>query len=151
MLTGPTAKWYIELPRASFDNFTSLATTFLTHFQLPIRYETGIELLTNFKQTTSTHMSNHIHEWHHRHRMVKTYVPNQLLAEWFIKSLLPSITEDVMKRGVVNDEQVTARAQYLDMIYTQSVMLHDKIPDAHQLLLFHPLQNQVGTLMSMMA
>jgi len=43
-LTGPSAKWYIELPRASFNNFTILATTVLTHFQLPIRYETGIEL-----------------------------------------------------------------------------------------------------------
>ena len=32
MLTGPTAKWYIELPRDYFDNFTDLATVFLTHF-----------------------------------------------------------------------------------------------------------------------
>lgn len=48
-LTSLVAKWYIELPRASFDNFSALATTFLTHFQLPIRYETEIELLTNFK------------------------------------------------------------------------------------------------------
>ena len=38
-LTGPVEKWY--MPRASFDNFNTLATTFLTHFQLPIRYETG--------------------------------------------------------------------------------------------------------------
>jgi len=48
-LTGLAAKWYIELPRAYFENFTALATVFLTHFQLPIRYETGTELLTNFK------------------------------------------------------------------------------------------------------
>jgi len=80
-LTGPTTKWYTKLPRASFDNFTSLANTFLTHFQLPIKYETGMELLTNFKQTTTTHISDHIHEWRRRHRMVKTYVPSQLLAE----------------------------------------------------------------------
>ena len=33
-LTGSAAKWYIELPRASFDNFGTLATTFLTHFRL---------------------------------------------------------------------------------------------------------------------
>ena len=32
MLTSPTVKWYIELPRASFDNFSAIATTFLTHF-----------------------------------------------------------------------------------------------------------------------
>ena len=129
-LTGPAAKWYIELPRASFDNFSSLATTFLTHFQLPIRYETGTELLTNFKQTTATHISDHIHEWRRRRRMVKTYVPDQLLAEWFIKSLLPAITEDVAKGGVVTEEQVIARAQYLDLVYTQSGTLYDKIPDA---------------------
>jgi len=129
-LTGPAAKWYIELPRASFDNFSTLATTFLTHFQLPIRYETGTELLINFKQTTTTHISDHIHEWRRRRRMVKTYVPGQLLAKWFIKSLLPSITEDVAKGGVITEEQVIARAQYLDLIYTQSGTLYDKIPDA---------------------
>jgi len=129
-LTGPTSKWYIKLPRALFDNFSTLATTFLTHFQLPIRYEMGIELLTNFKKMIATHISDHIHEWRRRHRIVKTYVPDQLLAEWFIKSLLPSITEDVAKGEVVTEEQVFAHAQYLDFIHTQSGMLYDKIPDA---------------------
>jgi len=76
MLTGLAAKWYIELPRASFDNFNTLATNFLTHFQLPIRHETGIERLTNFKQTMATHISNHIHEWRCHRRMAKTYVPD---------------------------------------------------------------------------
>ena len=45
-LTGTAAKWYIELPQHSFMDFGSLATVFLTHFQLPIRYETGTDLLT---------------------------------------------------------------------------------------------------------
>ena len=62
--------------------------------------------------------------------MVKTYVLDQLLAEWFIKSLLPAITEDVAKGGVITEEQVIAHAQYLDLIYTQSGMLYDKIPYA---------------------
>ena len=61
--------------------------------------------------------------------MVKTFVPDQILAEWFIKSLLPSITEDVAK-GVVIKEQVIAHAQYLDLIYTQSSTLYDKITNA---------------------
>ena len=65
--------------------------------------------------------------------MVKTYVPDQLLAEWFIKSLLPSITKDVEKGGVVTEEQVIAQAQYLDLIYTQSGALYDKISDAPRL------------------
>jgi len=50
---------------------------------------------------TATHISDHIHEWRHHFQMVKTYVPDQLLVEWFIKSLLPSIIEDVAKGGVV--------------------------------------------------
>jgi hypothetical protein len=62
-LTGSAAKWYIELPRASFHDFNSLAMSFLTHFQLPILYETGTELLTSLRQTNSVHISKHIHEW----------------------------------------------------------------------------------------
>ena len=62
--------------------------------------------------------------------MDKTFVLDQLLAEWFIKSMLPSITEDVAKGGVVTKVKVIARAQYLDLIYTQSGMLYEKIPNA---------------------
>jgi hypothetical protein len=39
-LMGLAAKWYIELQRGTFQDFNSLAMAFLTHFQLPIRYET---------------------------------------------------------------------------------------------------------------
>ena len=34
------------------------------------------------------------------------------------------------KGGVITEEQVIARVQYLDLIYTQSGTLYDKIPDA---------------------
>ena len=78
---------------------------------------------------TATHISDHIHEWCHRHRMVKTFVLDQLLAEWFIKSLLPSITEDVAEGGVVTEEQVISCAQYLDLIYPMSSMLYGNIPN----------------------
>ena len=69
-----------------------------------------MKLLTNFKQSNATHIFYHIHEWRPCQRMVKTFVPDQLLAEWFIKSLLPSITEDVAKGGVFKKEQVVACA-----------------------------------------
>jgi hypothetical protein len=62
-LTGSTAKWYIKLPHASFHDFNSLAMSFLTHIQLPIRYETGTELLTSLRQTDSMHIFDHIHRW----------------------------------------------------------------------------------------
>lgn len=74
MLIGTAAKWYIELPRASFHDFNTLATTFLTHFQFPIRYETRTELLTKFKQLDSAHISNYIHERRRHRRLVKAYV-----------------------------------------------------------------------------
>jgi hypothetical protein len=62
-LTGSTTKWYIELPCDSFHNINSLAMSFLTHFQLPICYETGTQLLTSLRQTDSLRISDRIHEW----------------------------------------------------------------------------------------
>jgi hypothetical protein len=129
-LTGSAAKWYIELPRASFYDFNSLAMSFLTHFQLPIRYETGTELLTSLRQTTSIHISDHIHEWRRRRRLIKAVIPDQLLAEWFTKSLLPKIARDVSMGGVVTEEEAIARAQYLDLVYSQSGTLYELIPNA---------------------
>jgi hypothetical protein len=61
-LTGSAAKWYIELPRGFFSDFNTLAMAFLTHYQLSIRYDTGTDILTSFKQTKGTHISDHIHE-----------------------------------------------------------------------------------------
>ena len=47
-LTGPAVKWYIELPRGEFALFDELAMTFFNQFQLPVRYDIGIELLSTF-------------------------------------------------------------------------------------------------------
>ena len=80
-LIGLASKWYIKLPRGFFNNFSQLATTFLTHFQLPVRYGNGTELLNSLKQSTSTYISDHIHEWKCRRRLVKVYISDQILAE----------------------------------------------------------------------
>ena len=56
-LTGMYAKCYIELPQHSFVDFNYFATIFLTHFELPIRYETGTDLLTPLRKNTSIHIS----------------------------------------------------------------------------------------------
>ena len=90
-LTGNATKWFIELPTSSFHDFGSLAMAFLTQFQLPIRYETGTNLLTSLCQNTATHIFDHIHEWHRRQRLVKAQITDGLLADWFTKSLLPQI------------------------------------------------------------
>ena len=65
-LTRSTTKWYIELPTGSSYDFRSLAMAFLTHFQLPIRYEMGTELLTSLRQSTATQISDHIYEQRRR-------------------------------------------------------------------------------------
>jgi hypothetical protein len=62
-IIGAATKWYIELPCISFFDFKSLSMDLLTHFQFPIWYKTDTELLTSLCKSSSTHISNHIHEW----------------------------------------------------------------------------------------
>jgi hypothetical protein len=128
-LTGSAAKWYIELPRGFFSDFNTLAMAFLTHYQLPIRYDTGTEILTSFKQTKGTHISDHIHEWRRRRRLIKLELPDQLLAEWFTKSFVNEIGKDIAMGGVVTEEQAISRAQYLDLVYSQTGTLYTLLPD----------------------
>jgi hypothetical protein len=94
-LLGATSKWYIELQHNSFVKFNSLAMAFMTHFQFPIHYETSIDILNSLRQSSSTHISNHIHEWKRRIWLIKDPIPNQLLVIWFTKSLLPPIEENI--------------------------------------------------------
>ena len=75
-LIGIAAKWYIELPQHSLWDFNALEMAFLTHFQLPIQYEIGTDLLTSLHQTTSTYIFDHIHEWRQRHRFIKAPIPD---------------------------------------------------------------------------
>jgi hypothetical protein len=61
-LIGSAVKWYIELDRSRYSSFGELAMAFLNHFQLPVRYDTGTNLLTNFEQTIMDHIFDHIRE-----------------------------------------------------------------------------------------
>jgi hypothetical protein len=71
------------------------------HYQLPIRYEIETKILSSFKQSSSTHIFYHIHEWRRRRRLIKVPLPHQLLAEWFNKSLIGPIACDFSIGGVV--------------------------------------------------
>jgi hypothetical protein len=104
-LMGSTAKWYIELPRGFFTNFNTLSMAFLTHYQLLIHCETRTEILSSFKQTKATPISDYIHEWRRRQRLIKLNLPDQLLAEWFMKSFMNKISHDISMGGVVIEEQ----------------------------------------------
>jgi hypothetical protein len=139
-LTGSVAKWYIEFPRGFFSDFNTLAMDFLMHYQLPIRYDMGTKILTSFKQNKGTHISNHIHEWRRRRRIIKIEFPNQLLAEWFTKSFVNEIGKEIAMGGVVTEEQAISHAQYLDLFYSQMGTLYDLLPD-----LPHPNTSSTST------
>jgi hypothetical protein len=53
-----------------------------------------------------------------------------LLAEWFTKSFVNDIGRDIAMGGVVTEEQAISRAQYLDLVYSQTGTLYDLLPDA---------------------
>jgi hypothetical protein len=101
---GSKSKWYIELPRGFFNDFNTLAMALLTHYQLSIRYETRTEILSSFKQSSSTHISDHIHEWRRRRLLIKVPLIDQLLAKWFTKSLIGPIACDVSMGDVITEE-----------------------------------------------
>jgi hypothetical protein len=61
-LTGSSAKWNVDEKSGSHVTFKSLAKAFLSFFQLPVRHDTGLKFLSDFKQTTTIHISDHIHE-----------------------------------------------------------------------------------------
>jgi hypothetical protein len=84
---------------------------FINHFQLPIRYDVGLELLSTLRQDTTTHISYHIQEWHRWKRLIKTPIPPTFILEWFLKSLHTPISKDVATTGVTTKEEAIFRAQ----------------------------------------
>lgn len=110
-LIGVAAKWYIELPTASFVDFRNLGNAFLHHFQLSIQYNFGTELLTSFQQGDVTHISYHIHECRRRRREIKADILDSFLLDWFLKSLHPQICKDVTMMGPRSEEQAIHVAQ----------------------------------------
>jgi hypothetical protein len=107
-----------------------MVLVFLDHFQLLVHYDVGLELLLTLRQYTTTHISDHIQEWHRRKRLIKTCIPPDFLLEWFLKSLKPPISKDVATFGVISEEEALFKAQQLDLIYTQSRMLYQILLNA---------------------
>ena len=103
---------------------------FLNHFQLSMRYDAGTKLLANFKQTKEDHISDHIREWRCWKSLIKVPVPPAFLIEWFLKSLVPQLSKDVVTSGVFSKEDAIMRDQQLELIYSQSGLLYEILPDA---------------------
>jgi hypothetical protein len=62
--------------------------------------------------------------------LIKVVIPDQLLEEWFMKSLLPWISRDVSMGGVFTEEESIAKSHYLYLVYSQSGTLYELIPNA---------------------
>jgi hypothetical protein len=91
---------------------------FLNHFQLPVRYDVGTEMITNFEQTTTNHISDHIREWICQKSLIKLPVPPAFLLEWFLKSLVPQLSKDVATSRVFSEEDAIMRDQQFELIYS---------------------------------
>jgi hypothetical protein len=107
-----------------------MVLVFLNHFQLSIFYDTAIEILLAFRQEKSTLISYHIQEWHRQKRFIKAYIPLEFLLEWFLKPLQPYISKDVSTSRVTSEEEEILKSQHLDLVYVQSGMLYEILPNA---------------------
>ena len=111
-LTGFVAKWYIELPQAKYPNFM-----FLQYFQLPVRYDEGVEILLSCHQNTATHITDHIHEWRQHHSLCKIQLDDRIFLDWFLKTLLLPIAKDIVSERPQSEEEAILKDQQFDLIY----------------------------------
>ena len=124
------AKWYIELPQAKYPDFNSLAFMFLQYFQLPVKYDKGVEILLSFRQHTVTHITDRIHEWWQHRSLCKIQLDDRIFLDWFLKTLLPPIAKDVASECPQYEEEAILKAQQFDLIYAQFGYLYTIILDA---------------------
>jgi hypothetical protein len=97
-------------------------------------------MLANFEQMTTNHISDHIQEWRRRKSLIKVLVPPAFLLEWFFKSLVPQLSKDVATSGVFSEEDAIMKAQQFQLIYSQSGLLYNILPNAPRLILDKTIQ-----------
>jgi hypothetical protein len=129
-LTSPSTKWYVEEKYGSHVTFESLAKAFLTFFKLPIRHDNGLKLLSKFKQTSATHITDQIHEWRRQRNLCKAESTKQQCLNWFLKSLVSVLAKDVATTFPQSKEEAIRKDQQFDLIYSQSGYLYTVLPDA---------------------
>jgi hypothetical protein len=116
--------------------FEYLAKAFLTFFKLPIRHDNGLELLSEFKKTSSTHIIDHIHEWRRRRSLCKDEATKQQCLNLFLKSLVSLLAKDVATTFPQSKEEAINKAQQFELFYSQSKYLYMVPPDALRLVPF---------------
>jgi hypothetical protein len=62
--------------------------------------------MSTLRQDKTTHILDHIQEWHRWKGLIKTCIPPEFLLEWFLKYLHPPISKDVATSRVTYEEEV---------------------------------------------
>lgn len=62
--------------------------------------------------------------------MIKVEIQGWFLIDWLLKSLGPEICKDATMMGARIEQEVILRTQQLDLIYSQSRMLYNILPNA---------------------
>ena len=91
---------------------------FLQYFQLPIRYDEGLEILLSYRQNTATHITKNIHEWQQQRSLCKIQLDDGIFLDWFLKTLLPPIAKDATSEWPQSMEEAILKAQQFELIYT---------------------------------
>ena len=91
---------------------------FLQYFQLPVKYDEGVEILLSCRQSTATHISDHIHEWRRCRSLCKIQLDDRIFLDWFLKTLLPPIAKEIASEHPQSEEQTILKAQQFDLIYS---------------------------------
>jgi hypothetical protein len=95
-----------------------LAKAFLAFLQLSVCHDTSLELLSHWKQTSTTHISNHVHEWCRRCSLCKAETTKAQHFDWFLKSLISIISKDVAFTFPQSEEEEVSKAQQFDLIFS---------------------------------
>ena len=84
---------------------------FLQYFQLPITYDEGVDIFLSCCQNTTTHITDHIHEWWRHRSLCKINIDDMIFLEWFLQILLAPITKDVASECPETEEEAILKAQ----------------------------------------
>ena len=76
-----------------------------------------------------THITNHIHEWRWHCSLCKIKLDDRIFLDWFLKTLLPPIAEDIAFECPQTEEETILKAQQFDLIYAQYGYLYTIILD----------------------
>lgn len=87
--------------------------------------------------------------------MIKAEIPSQFLIDWFLKSLQPENCKDVTMMGEWSKEEAILKAQHLDLIYSQSGLLYQIMPnvprakmDLTKVILGPPIDGVINSMVS---